>query len=75
VVTCQPTTSEHREWPERVPVLGPLVALALALAYLVTSIVQADGDAAMVFAVVTALLGAVAWRNARVCHGDVADAR
>jgi hypothetical protein len=72
-VSREPTPSEHLEWPERVPVIGPLVAFALALAFLITSIAEADGDAATVFGVLTVLLGAVAWRNARVCRGDVAD--
>ncbi len=72
-MSFEPTTSEHLEWPERVPVVGPLLALALALAFVVISVVEADGDAAMVFAVVAVLLGAVAWRNALVCRSDVTD--
>jgi hypothetical protein len=67
------TRADRLEWPERFPVIGPLVGVGVALSGTVTASTEGDGVAATVFGLLVVLFGAVAWRNARSCRDDRVD--
>ena len=57
---------EQPEWPERFPVLSPLVGVGVTLTATTVAAVEGDGIAATVFGALAGVLGAVAWRNSRI---------
>jgi hypothetical protein len=68
VMSDRATRAVRLEWPERFPVVGPLVGVGVALSGTITAATEGDGVAATVFGVLAVLFGAVAWRNARSCR-------